>query len=356
MISTDILPVRIQSTAASRLAEVDFGQLEFGKAFSDHMFVVDFRDNEWQDAQIMPYGEMAVSPANSALHYGQAIFEGMKAYHQQAGGVALFRPLDNWARLNTSAERMCMPTLPEEIFMRGLSELIKLDADWVPTTPGSSLYIRPFMFATDGFIGVRPSNSYRFMIFTCPVGLYYNKPLRVRFEQKYVRSAEGGAGFAKNAGNYGAAMYPTKLAQQEGYHQLIWTDSSEHQYVEESGTMNAIFVINGRVVTPALSTSILDGITRRSVLELARDMGVPVEERKVSSREIMQALTAGKLEEAFGAGTAATIAPIATIGYEGHDYDLPTPGPQAFSKRVSAALDSIRTGQGTDEHGWMVRV
>ena len=356
MISTDILPVRIHPTAASRLSEVDFSQLEFGKAFSDHMFVVDFRDNEWQDAQVVPYGDMAVSPANSALHYGQAIFEGMKAYHQQDGGVALFRPLDNWARLNTSAERMCMPTLPEEIFMRGLSELIKLDAEWVPTMPGSALYIRPFMFATDGFIGVRPSNSYRFIIFTCPVGLYYNKPLRVRFEQKYVRSAEGGAGFAKNAGNYGAAMYPTKLAQQEGYHQLIWTDSSEHQYVEESGTMNAIFVIDGRVITPALSSSILNGITRRSVLELARDMGIPVEERKVSSREVMEALTAGKLEEAFGAGTAATIAPIATIGYEGHDYDLPTPGPQAFSKRVSAALDAIRTGQGADEHGWMVRV
>ena len=352
----DLLPIRTQRTTAPRLATLDADHLEFGKLFSDHMFVVDFHDGEWQDAQIVPYGDMAVSPANSALHYGQSIFEGMKAYPQADGGVALFRPLDNWARLNTSAERMCMPTIPEELFMQGLRELIRLDSGWVPTGVGGALYIRPFMFATDGFIGVRPSESYRLMIFTCPVGLYYSKPLRVRFEQKYVRSAEGGAGFAKNAGNYGAAMYPTKLAQQEGYNQLIWTDASEHRFVEESGTMNAIFVIDGRVVTPELSTSILDGVTRRSVLALARDMGLTVEERKVSSVEVMEALAAGKLEEAFGAGTAATIAPICTIGYEGHDYDLPVAGPNAFSKRVGAALDAIRSGEGADVHNWMVRV
>ena len=352
----DTLPIHTQVTTASRLTELDPAHIEFGKIFSDHMLVVDYHDGAWQEPHLVPYGDMAVSPANSALHYGQAIFEGMKAYPQADGGVALFRPLDNWARLNSSAERMCMPVVPEELFMQGLRELIRLDAGWVPTGAGGALYIRPFMFATDGFIGVRPSESYRLMIFTCPVGLYYNKPLRVRFEQKYVRSAEGGAGFAKNAGNYGAAMYPTKLAQQEGYNQLIWTDASEHRYVEESGTMNAIFVIDGRVVTPALSTSILDGVTRRSVLQLARDMGLTVEERKVSSRELMEALAAGKLEEAFGAGTAATIAPIATIGYEGHDYDLPVPGPNAFSKRVGAALDAIRSGEGADVYNWMVQV
>lgn len=356
MTPTDTINVRIQPTTASRLPELDFDQLEFGKAFADHMFVADYRDGEWQDAQILPYGDMTVSPANSALHYGQAIFEGMKAYHQQDGSVALFRPLDNWARLNASAERMCMPTLPEEIFMGGLSQLIQLDAGWVPTTPGSSLYIRPFMFATDGFIGVRPSDSYRFMIFTCPVGLYYNKPLRVRFEQKYVRSAEGGAGFAKAAGNYGGAMMPSRLAQEEGYHQLLWTDASEHRYVEESGTMNVVFILNGRLVTPALSSSILDGITRRSVLQVARDMGVEVEERKVSSLEIMKALEAGQLQEAFGVGTAATIAPIATIGFEGQDYHLPPAGEGALSRRIGAALDAIRTGQTADSHGWMVRV
>ena len=350
----DTLTIRTQRTAASRLEHLDPEHIEFGKIFSDHMFVVDYRDGEWQDAQLLPYGDMTVSPANSALHYGQAIFEGMKAYKNADNDIFLFRPYDNLHRLNASAERMCMPTVPEELFMQGLKQLIRLDAAWVPNSSGSALYIRPFMFATDGFIGVRPSESYRFVIFTCPVGLYYSKPLKVRFEEKYVRSAEGGAGFAKNAGNYGAAMYPTKLAQQEGYNQLIWTDASEHRYVEESGTMNAIFVIDGKVITPALSSSILDGITRRSILQLARDWEMTVEERKVSAVEVMQALADGHLQEAFGVGTAATIAPIAVIGYQGHDYELPQPATDAFSLRVGKALQAIRTGETADTHGWMV--
>jgi branched-chain amino acid aminotransferase len=352
----ETLTIRTQRTTASRLEHLDPEHIEFGKIFSDHMFVVDYHNGEWQEPQLLPYGDMTVSPANSALHYGQAIFEGMKAYKNADGDIALFRPYDNLHRLNASAERMCMPTVPEELFMQGITQLIRLDAEWVPNSPGSALYIRPFMYATDGFIGVRPSDSYRFVIFTCPVGLYYNKPLRVRFEEKYVRSAEGGAGFAKNAGNYGAAMYPTKLAQQEGYNQLIWTDASEHRYVEESGTMNAIFIIDGKVVTPALSSSILDGITRRSVLQLARDWGMTVEERKVSAVEVMQALADGKLQEAFGVGTAATIAPIAVIGYQGHDHELPKPAADAFSLRVSDALQAIRTGQAADAHGWMIAV
>jgi branched-chain amino acid aminotransferase len=352
----DALTISTKRTAASRLSEVDFDNLDFGKTFADHMLVVDYQDGEWQEPQIVPYGDMLVSPANSALHYGQAIFEGMKAYKNTEDEIFIFRPLDNLQRLNASAERMCMPAVPEEIFMQGLRQLIQLDAEWVPNFTGSALYIRPFMFATDGMLGVRPSDSYRFMIITCPVGLYYNKPLRVRFEEKYVRSAEGGAGFAKNAGNYGAAMYPTKLAQQEGYNQLIWTDASEHKYVEESGTMNAMFVINDRLITPALSTSILDGITRRSVLQLAHDWGMPVEERKVSALEILEAQANGTLQEAFGVGTAATIAPMAVIGYQGQDYVLPTVPADAFSRRVSAALAAIRSGETADTHGWMVRV
>lgn len=352
----DTLTIRTQRSAASRLPEVDFDQLEFGKTFADHMLVADYQNGEWQEPQIVPFGDMSVSPANSALHYGQAIFEGMKAYKNSQGDVYLFRPYDNLHRLNSSAERMCMPTIPEEIFMQGLTQLLRLDADWIPSFAGSSLYIRPFMFATDGLLGVRPSDSYRFMIITCPVGLYYSKPLRVRFEEKFVRSAEGGAGFAKNAGNYGAAMYPTKLAQQEGYNQLIWTDASEHKYVEESGTMNAVFIIDGRLVTPALSTSILDGITRRSILQMARDWGMPVEERKVSALEILAAQANGTLQEAFGVGTAATIAPIAVIGYQGQDFELPTPPADAFSHRVSAALAAIRSGEAPDPHNWMVRV
>ncbi|RZJ57777.1 MAG: branched-chain amino acid aminotransferase, partial [Hymenobacter sp.] len=275
---------------------------------------------------------------------------------QADGGVAIFRPDANWRRFNTSAARMAMPEVPEELFMQGLQELLKLDEAWVPNVPGSSLYLRPFIFATDGFLGVRPSATYHFGIITCPVAAFFNQPLRVRFEQHYVRAAPGGAGYAKNAGNYGAAMLPTKLAQQDGYHQLLWTDASEHQYIEESGAMNVMFVIDGVITTPALSTSILDGITRRSVLQLAHDWGLLVEERRVSSREIIAALEASKLTEAFGVGTAATVAPIATIGYEGQDYDLPALPADGFARRVGAALDAIRTGQAPDPHGWMVAV
>ncbi|QKG58720.1 branched-chain amino acid aminotransferase [Hymenobacter sp. BRD128] len=352
----DTLAIDIQPTTASRLTELDPANMEFGKLFADHMLSVEYTGGEWQQPRIVPYGPLSISPANSAIHYGQAIFEGMKAYRQADGSVGLFRPSANWQRLNASAERMAMPAIPEDIFLQGLRELVKLDAAWVPNVPGSSLYIRPFMFATDGALGVRPSETYHFGIITCPVAAFFTKPVRVRFEQKYVRAAAGGAGYAKNAGNYGAAMLPSKLAQQEGYHQLIWTDASEHQYVEESGAMNVMFVIDGKIITPALSTSILDGITRRSVLELARGWGLTVEERRVSSREIMEALTAGRLTEAFGVGTAATIAPIATIGYEGHDHDLPALTDAAFARKVGAALDAIRTGRAADPHSWMVAV
>lgn len=352
----DTLTIDVQPAATSRLAELDQTNLEFGKHFADHMLAVEFTGGEWQLPRIVPYGPLSISPANSALHYGQAIFEGAKAYRQADGSVALFRPLDNWRRLNASAERMAMPPVPEEIYLQGLRELVKLDAAWVPDAAGSALYIRPFMFATDGALGVRPSGTYHFGIITCPVSAFFTKPLRVRFEQQYVRAAAGGAGYAKNAGNYGAAMLPSKLAQQEGYNQLIWTDASEHQYVEEAGAMNMMFVIDGTVITPALSTSILDGITRRSVLQLARDWDVPVEERRVSSREVVAAIQSGRLTEAFGVGTAATIAPIATIGHEGHDYDLPALAGNAFARRVGATLEAIRTGHAADPHAWMVAV
>jgi len=352
----DTLAIPTQTTTASRLSQLDLANLEFGKHFSDHMFVVDYQNGEWQNPQILPYGDFTVSPANSALHYGQAIFEGLKAYKNEQGAIVIFRPYDNLARMNTSAERMCMPAVPEELFIQGLKQLVRLDADWVPSAPNTALYIRPFMFATDGMLGVRPSETYRFAIITCPVGAFFGKPLRVRFEEKYVRSAEGGAGFAKNAGNYGAALYPTKLAQDAGYHQLLWTDASQHRFIEESGTMNVAFIINGTLVTPALSTSILDGITRRSVLQIARDWGMPVEERKVAAIEVMEALQNGTLTEAFGIGTAVTIAPITVVGYQGHDYSLPELTSDSFARRVLQALEDIRTGVAPDTHNWIVAV
>ncbi|HSI90254.1 MAG TPA: branched-chain amino acid aminotransferase [Adhaeribacter sp.] len=348
--------INIAKTPQSRISELDYNNIEFGKIFADHMFMVDYENGAWQTPQILPYGDLSLSPATSAIHYGQSVFEGMKAYKNSAGEVSLFRPLDNARRLNISAERMCMPTLPEETFMQGLTELLKLDKDWVPPTEGCALYIRPFMFATDDFIGVRPSAKYKFMIFCCPVGAYYANPLRVKIETEFARSVEGGAGFAKAAGNYGAALYPAKLGQDKGYQQLIWTDAKEHKYIEESGTMNIMFVIDGKIITPAISTSILNGITRDSVLQLARDFGIPVEERKVSVAEVMEAHANGTLQDAFGCGTAATLAPIITIGFEGKDYDLPAMETRTLSKRIATELDNIKTGAAADPHNWMVKI
>ncbi|MBB6612250.1 branched-chain amino acid aminotransferase [Pontibacter sp. Tf4] len=354
--STDTLTIATQPVATSRISELDFNNIQFGKIFSDHMLVADFIDGAWQTPQIVPYGNMSLSPATSAIHYGQAIFEGMKAYRSVDGDILLFRPYDNYKRLNISAERMCIPQLPEDIFMQGLEQLLRLDAAWVPPTEGSALYIRPFMFATDDFIGVRPSSNYRFTIFTCPVASYYSSPVRVAIETNYVRSAEGGAGFAKAAGNYGAAMYPAKKMQEKGYQQLIWTDHKEHKYIEESGTMNVMFVIDGVLVTPAVSSTILAGITRDSVLQVARDLGYKVEERRVAISEIVEAHKAGKLQEAFGTGTAATIAQIATINYNGEDMDLPAVEGREISNNVATQLDKIKTGQAPDTHNWIYRI
>lgn len=354
--SVDTLTIPTQTVSQSRISELDFNNIEFGKIFADHMLVVDYKDGAWQTPEIKPYGNMPLSPATSALHYGQAIFEGMKAYKNAAGDILLFRPLDNFRRLNISGERMCIPELPEEIFMQGLEQLLRLDAAWVPPTAGCALYIRPFIFATDDFIGVRPSSSYRFVVFSCPVGAYYGQPLRVAIEPNYVRSAEGGAGYAKAAGNYGAALYPARKMQERGYHQLIWTDAREHKYIEESGTMNVMFVIDGKLVTPAVSTTILAGITRDSVLQIARDKGIPVEERKVAVSEIVEAHKAGKLQEAFGTGTAATIAQIATIHYNGEDMNLPALEGREISNSIAAELDRIKTGQAPDAHNWIHKI
>lgn len=345
--------IKITRNENSNLADFDFDNILFGRQFSDHMFIVDYADGEWKDARVVPYGDLSMSPATSAIHYGQSIFEGMKAFKKD-GEVFLFRPTDNAKRLNKSAERMCMPTLPEELFMEGLRTLIDVDRGWVPETEGASLYIRPFMFATDAYIGVKPSDTYRFLIFTCPVGKYYSGDVKVKVETHYSRSMVGGTGFAKAAGNYAAALYPAKLAQEEGYHQLIWTDATEHKYIEESGTMNIVFQIGDTIVTPPASETILAGITKHSVITLAKDWGIKVEERQVSVDELVAAANAGELKEAFGAGTAATIANISTIHYDGVDYDLPPVAEREFSAKVLAELDSIKRGRTDDKFGWVL--
>lgn len=353
----DILKISTSRVSESRLAKVDLSNIPFGKVYTDHMFMADYRDGEWKHLRILPYGYMPISPATPALHYGQSIFEGMKAYPSEKGKEALvFRPLDNWKRMNISAERMCMPVIPEELFMESLSALIDLDRGWIPETEGSSLYIRPFMFSADEYIGIRPSLDFTFMIILSPVGPYYSTPVKVKIETHYTRAVEGGTGFAKAGGNYGGAIYPAKLAQDQGYHQLIWTDGKTHEYVEESGTMNVMFVIDNVLVTPALSDSILAGITRKSVLELARHWGMQVEERKISVKELVSALKQGKVQEAFGAGTAATIAHIELIGHEGKNYELPSVEKRQFSNKVYTELESIKRGKSPDPFGWIYRI
>jgi len=351
---TDTLAIDIQKRLTSKINDVDFSNIQFGRVYSDHMFVSNFRNGKWDNNHIMPYGNLSISPANPTIHYGQSIFEGMKAYKSAEGEILLFRPMDNFRRLNISAERMCMPHVSEEVFMEGLRELINLDRQWVPGNEGTSLYIRPYMFSADEYIGIRPSDDFDFMIITCPVGAYYSKPVRVKIETHYTRAAAGGTGYAKAGGNYGGSLYPAKLAQEQGYDQLVWTDAKEHKYIEESGTMNILFLIGDTLVTAPAGDTILNGITRDSVLTLARDWGMKVEERKVSVEEVIEAAKSGELKEAFGAGTAATIANISTIGYDGVDYELPEN--REFSSKVLTTLDNIKMGRSEDPFGWVHRI
>lgn len=338
----------------SRLPLTDLENLKFGRVFTDHMFMMDHVDGAWQRPRIMPFGDMELSPATLVLHYAQTIFEGMKAYRDHRGEVNLFRPQENIARMNRSAARMCMPQVPEDVFLEGLKELVRMDAAWVPEGEDAALYIRPFMFANDEYIGVKPSEGYRFMIFICPVRGYYQEPLRVYLEMKYSRAFPGGTGEVKCGGNYAGGLYPTKLRQDEGYHQQIWTDALEHKYIEESGTMNVFFIIDGVLTTPSLDGTILPGITRNSILTLAREQGMRVEERKVSVEEVVEGLRNGKVAAAFGAGTAATIAPIRVIGFNGEDFELPELGADSEVLKLGKLLDDIRRGRVPDTHGWVV--
>ena len=354
MVST--LDISVKKVEKSRLPEVDFNNISFGKEYTDHMFLANYANGEWGNFRIEPYGDIKVSPANPTIHYGQSVFEGLKGYKAEDGSTLLFRAMDNFKRMNISAERMCMPQLPEQIYLDGLSELIALDRPWVPDFKDTSIYVRPFMFATDEYIGIRPSDNYTFMIIMCPVGAYYSQPVKVKVETHYTRSIAGGIGYAKTAGNYAAALYPAKLAQEKGYDQLIWTDGKNHEFIEESGTMNVMFVINDTLITAPTSDSILHGITRDCVLTLARDWGMKVEERPISVKEVIAAAKDGSLQEAFGAGTAATIAHIELIGYDGSDYKLSAIESRKFSNKVLEELTAIKLGKAEDKFNWNLKV
>ncbi|WP_375585293.1 branched-chain amino acid aminotransferase [Cyclobacterium xiamenense] len=350
------LTISVKKVRQSRLERTNFDELAFGQIISDHMFVAEYEEGVWQNLRVEPYGPMQLNPANATLHYGQSVFEGLKAYRNEAGELLVFRGDANQRRLNESAARMCIPAVPEEVFMEGMRKLLEVDREWVPKRPGCSLYIRPFVFAADDYLGIRPSRKYTFMILTSPVGQYYAKPVAVKVETHYARAIEGGTGSAKAAGNYAGSLFPALKAQKEGYDQLLWTDGKTHQYIEESGTMNVMFVIKGTLITaPTTTGTILKGITRDSVLTLAREMGFPVEERFLSVNELEASLVDGTLEEAFGTGTAATVAFIRLINIHGKDHILPEKSENAFSDRILKLLDDIKYGKVPDERGWIMK-
>ena len=349
--------IKITNVAESRVNELDSSNLQFGKQYSDHMLICDFEDGAWQEPSIVPYGDITMSPATTFIHYGQSLFEGIKAYRRKNGEVAIFRPRDNWARFNVSARRMAMAEVPEELFMEGMRKLIEIDKAWVPDSEGSSLYIRPFMFGTDAFIGVKPADTFRFMIITSPAGAYYSKPTRIYVQNKFVRAFPGGIGFTKAAGNYGACMLPMLETKKLGYDQILWTDGYTHKNVQEIGTMNVFFVFGNTVVTPDLSEgTILAGVTRDSVIRLLREKGMSVEERAISIEEIETNYRNGQLKEAFGAGTAAVIAPISELFYNGETLMLPPVETWDVSNFIKKELADIRYGNIPDTHSWMYKV
>lgn len=349
--------IKIEKTKTSKIQSVDFNNIQFGKQFSDHMFVAEYKNGEWQNLRIEPYAPISLSPACAAIHYGQAVFEGMKAYKNDDGKVLLFRPKENAKRINVSAKRLCMPEVPEELFMDAIHQLVRLDADWVPQNEGCSLYIRPFVFASEELLGVRPAEEYKFMIITSPVSSYYTGPVDVKIESNFSRAAEGGVGFAKAAGNYAAALYPAKLGQEKGYKQLIWTDAKTHEYIEESGTMNVMFLIDNKLITPSIAlNTTLSGITRDSTIKLAKELGIVVEERRVTVKEVVEAARKNKLQDAFGTGTAATIAQISSITFEDERFELPPIENRTVSNKIAKSIEDIKRGRVVDKFDWIYNI
>ncbi len=355
------MDIRLEKAAGSQLrTKPDSSSLGFGKYFADHMFVMQYRNGTgWHDAAITPYAPFAIDPAAMVLHYGQAIFEGLKAYRGKNGATHLFRPVDNLRRMNASAERMCMPQMPVDEVFEAMRKLVRLDADWVPAAQGASLYIRPTMVATEAALGVRPSNAYTFFIINSPVGAYYPEgfnPVRIYVTDKYVRAVPGGVGFAKTAGNYAASIMAAMEAQSKGFTQVLWLDAVERRYIEEVGTMNIFFLIDDELITPPLTGSILPGITRDSVLRLTRDWGLKVTERKIAIDEVFAANADGRLKEIFGTGTAAVISPVGELHYKGQDCRINNGATGPLAQRLFDEILAIQYGRQEDPYGWVVRV
>lgn len=343
--------VKVTKAPQSKIETVDFESLAFGNIFTDHMLECDFENGEWVNPLVRPYGNIELSPSASVFHYGQAIFEGMKAFKDDQDQVWLFRPEENFQRFNKSSTRLAIPEVPKEVFMEGLEVLLNLDKDWIQKGRGNSLYIRPFVIATEEGVSASPSTKYKFMIICSPAKSYYSGEVRVVFAEKYSRAADGGVGFAKAAGNYAAQFYPTNLAKEEGYQQVVWTDASTHEYLEEAGTMNVFFRVGNKLLTAPTGDRILDGVTRKSVLQLAKDFKIPVEVRRVSVKEIVSAARSGKLKEMFGTGTAATINPIKGFGYKNEKFELENQK-DSYANLFKSTLMDIQYNVISDKWGW----
>ncbi len=347
--------LKVEKSKTSKIDQVDFDNLAFGTVFTDHMLVCKYKNGAWELPEIKPYQPITLDPSAKIFHYGQSIFEGMKAYKDKNDDVWLFRPNDNCKRLNISAKRMAIPELPEAYFMDGLTALLKLEKKWIPQSAGSSLYIRPFIFASGKGFHASPADEYTFIIACAPSGAYFSGKVKVLIEETYSRSANGGVGYAKAGGNYAGQFYPTQLAIEKGYNQVIWTDDNTHEYIEEAGAMNIFIRINDTLITGPTSDRILDGITRKSILEIAKDEGIAVEVRKITVSEVVEAAKNGSLKEMFGAGTAAVISPISSFGYRNEDYDLPEI-PDGYAVRLKKRITDIQYNRSEDKFGWRYKV
>ena len=340
----------------SKIESVDFENLEFGKIFTDHLFVCKYSNNSWGEGKIMPYDDFLVSPSARVFHYGQAIFEGMKCFRSDNDSLILFRPEENFKRFNKSSSRMAIPEITENIFFDGLTELLKIDKDWVKKGDGNALYLRPFVFASEASINASEASEYTFMIICCPAKSYYgNQKIKVKIEEKYSRAAKGGVGYAKAAGNYAAQFYPTSIAIEEGYQQIIWTDSNNHKSIEEAGTMNLFFRIGNKLITSPTSDSILDGITRKSIIELAKKENINIEERIITVDELLESSKTGELKEIFGTGTAVVVLPIKAFGYQSNDYQLPKID-DSWSSMLKKKLMDIQYDKSSEYDKWKLKI
>jgi len=347
--------MKIEKIKESRINTVDFKNLDFGGVFTDHMYSCDFIDGKWINSEITPYKPITVSPASRVFHYGQACFEGMKAFKDNNDKTWLFRPIDNYERIIKSSKRLAMPEFPKDLFFNALHNLLKIDADWIKPGFGNSLYIRPFIFASEGSINATEAKEYKFMIICAPASSYYSGEVRVKIEKSFSRAAKGGVGYAKAAGNYAAQFYPTILAKNEGYQQIIWTDSSTHEYIEEAGTMNLFFRIGNKLITAPTSDSILDGITRKSLIQIAKDENIDVEIRPLLVSELIDAANNGSLFEIFGSGTAVVVLPILGFGYENNKYELPIKE-NSWANLLKNKLNNIQYNVSKDPYGWTIEV